>query len=621
MSSTAPSPRQTRKAPTVLGLILALAMAALEATVVSTAMPTVIGDLGGLQYYAWVANVYLLASSVSVPLYGKLADTYGRRPILLLGIALFLTGSIASGAAVSMPMLIVARIVQGLGAGSMQPVAITVVGDIFDLEQRSRIQGIFGAAWGFFGLVGPLLGGFIVDHTSWRWVFFMNIPFGIAAALLLVFNLHERIEKRAHAVDWAGAALLTAGVGAVLLAIDRPLLRDKLIAGAVGLLALVFFVRVERRAREPVLPFELFTRPVMAVSSPVGAIIGGSMMGILTYAPLYVQAVLHGTPTEAGSAIAPMVIGWPLASAIGGRLIPRLGFRPLIRAGLFITACSGIVLAVFGSHDSLNALRLTTLAFGLGMGFANTALVIAVQTSVPWKERGVATASTMFFRTIGGALAVGVMGGVLNSSLAGTNVPPEATRQILTREGLRQIDPAVLQKLGEVLSGALSTVFWIVGAMSVTAFLVSLRFPSPSPPLPPNLRSRSPTPCEHPHSRTSTDPLQTPLFVKSIFDKKQLPLSSRKPAMPPTSVARFAPAASPPKPRARRSAPPRASGGVTAMPPSASTAHRQDPPNRPARAHRPTLRIQAGSPPSCGDPYFVAPDSSDPSLNPKVIRK
>ena len=476
-------PKQTRRAPTVLGLILALAMAALEATVVATAMPRVIGDLGGIEYYAWVANAYLVASSVSVPLYGKLADMYGRKPVLLLGIALFLVGSIAcgavpSGSAASMPMLIAFRALQGLGAGSMQPIAMTVVGDIFDLEQRSRVQGLFGAAWGFFGLVGPLLGGFMVDHLSWRWVFLMNIPFGIAAVFLIVTYLHEHVDRRERAVDWAGAALLTLGVGALLVATDRPRLVEKAVAAAIAIVLLGLFVVVERRAKEPVLPFELFSRPVLAVSSPVGAMIGGSMMGILTYVPLYVQAVLRGSPTDAGSAITPMVIGWPIASTIGGRLLPRVGFRPLIWTGLFITAVSGVVLALFGTHDSLWAMRWTTLAFGLGMGFANTALVISVQTSVPWHERGVATASTMFFRTIGGALAVGVMGGVLNGALAkDPSIPEKATSQILTREGIKSMDPVVLAKLGDVLGGALGTVFWIVGGMGVVAFLVSLGFP------------------------------------------------------------------------------------------------------------------------------------------------
>ena len=482
-SESAPASRTgekvTRKIPTVAGLILAFAMAALEATVVSTAMPTVIGDLGGIEYYAWVTNAYLVASSVSVPLYGKLADIYGRKPVLLAGIALFLLGSGLSGAATTMPALIAFRALQGLGAGSMQPIAMTVVGDIFDLQQRAKVQGLFGASWGFFGLVGPLLGGFIVSHVSWRWVFYINLPFGVASAALLITSLHEKIEKRKRSLDWTGAFLLSAGVGALLVATSRPstpILAGALIAAVVLLAA---FAVVERRVKEPILSFELFSRPVLAVSSPAGAIIGGSMLGILTYVPLYAQAVLQVSPMEAGSAIGMMMIGWPVASTISGRLIPKLGFRRLIHAGLFITACAGLALGLFGTHDSLWALRWTTLAFGIGMGLANTALVIAVQTSVPWHERGVATASTMFFRTIGGALTVGVMGGVLNAALAtDPSIPPGATSQILTREGMKSIDPALLTRLGGLLGGALGTVFWIVAGMGIVAFLVSLRFPS-----------------------------------------------------------------------------------------------------------------------------------------------
>ncbi|MFO0593572.1 MAG: MFS transporter, partial [Polyangiaceae bacterium] len=427
---------------------------------------------------AWVTNAYLVASSVSVPLYGKLADIYGRKPVLLLGIALFLLGSGLSGAATTMPALIAFRLLQGLGAGSMQPIAMTVVGDIFDLQTRSKIQGLFGAAWGFFGLLGPLLGGFIVAHVSWRWVFYMNLPFGVASAALIMTSLHERIEKRERSIDWTGASLLAGGFGALLVAANRPGPTVLVPALATSIALLIAFVIVERRAKEPVLSFELFTRPVLAVSSPVGAIIGGSMLGILTYVPLYAQAMLRSTPTEAGSAIGTMMIGWPIASAVGGRLLPKLGFRPLIRVGLGMTALTGLALGVFGTHESLWALRLTTLGFGAGMGFANTALVIAVQTSVPWHERGVATASTMFFRTIGGALAVGVMGGVINAALAADpSIPDAAKSQILTREGMKQIDPAVLSRLGGALGGALTTCFWIIAGMSVTAFLVSLFFP------------------------------------------------------------------------------------------------------------------------------------------------
>ncbi len=472
-----PPQRQTRRGLTVFALILALAMGALEATVVATAMPTVIGDLGGIHQYAWVANAYLLASSVTVPIYGKLADIYGRKPILLFGIVVFLLGSAASGAATSMTQLIVFRAIQGLGAGSMQPMALTVVGDIFNLEERARMQGIFGAAWGLFGLVGPMLGGVIVHYLSWRWVFYVNIPFGVAAAAIVTGSLHERVELRSRSLDFLGAALLSGGVIALLLAAGRA-------GGAAGAAApaaailLAAFLLVERRAAEPVLPLLLFTRPVILVSNLAGAIIGGAMIATLTYVPLFVQGVLRGSPTDAGSAITPMVIGWPIASAVSGRLIPRVGFRPLIRLGLAVTAASAVALALFGTGDTLNQIRLTALAFGVGMGLSNTALLIAVQTSVDWRERGIATASTMFFRTIGGALAVGVMGGVLNASLArDPSIPAEAASRLLSPEGIRGMDPALAERLGHALTIGLDKVFWIIAGLGIAGFLVTLWFP------------------------------------------------------------------------------------------------------------------------------------------------
>lgn len=478
VQTSPPDPPRTRRSATVAGLILALAMAALEATVVATAMPTVIGDLGGINHYAWVANAYLLTSSVTVPIYGKLADMVGRKPIFLFGIAMFLLGSAASGAARSMEMLIAARALQGLGAGSMQPMALTIVGDIFDLEERAKIQGAFGAAWGFFGLVGPLLGGLIVNHLSWRWVFYINIPFGIAAAALVISALHERVERKRHRLDVLGAALLTLGVAVLLLAAGRAGEAGALPAAGVAAALLVAFVLVERVAAEPVLPLRLFARPVLLNASVAGAIIGGAMIATLTYVPLFVQGVLRGSPTDAGTAIAPMLVGWPLSSALSGRLIPRIGFRPLIRVGLLVTAAAAVALAALGEGGTLNGLRAATLMFGVGMGLANTALVIAVQTSVEWQERGIATASTMFFRTIGGAIAVGVMGGVINAALArDPSIPAGAASRLLQREGHGALDPELVGRLGHALAGGLGTVFWIIAGMAVAGFLVALWFP------------------------------------------------------------------------------------------------------------------------------------------------
>ncbi|APR81263.1 drug resistance transporter, EmrB/QacA family protein [Minicystis rosea] len=470
--------RRTNRAITVIGLVLALAMGALEATVVSTAMPSVIGDLGGIELYAWVTTAYLLTSSITVPIYGKLADIYGRKPVLLFGIAVFLFGSAASGAASTMTQLIVFRALQGVGAGSMQPVAMTVVGDIFDVSERARIQGVFGAFWGLFGMIGPAIGGFCVEHLSWRWVFYLNLPFGVAAAAIIIFALHERIERRPHVLDVSGALLLTSGLTLLLLATSGAVPRLGAWPALAAAVLLAAFIAVERRAAEPVLPLPLFTRPIMLTASISGAIVGGAMLAVTTFIPLFVQGVLRRDPTAAGTAFTPMLVGWPIASTLAGRYIPKVGFRPLIRGGLAITAVAGVALALFGERHGLAGLRVITGIFGVGMGMSSTALVIAVQTSVGWDQRGIATASTMFFRTIGGALAVSGMGGVLNAVLArDPAISHDIASRVLSPTGVRDLDPSLLERVGRALEHGIGWIFWLTAASTIAAFIVSLWFP------------------------------------------------------------------------------------------------------------------------------------------------
>lgn len=448
-------------------------------TVVSTAMPTVVAELGGALHYAWVFTAYMLASTVTVPIYGKLSDVYGRKPVMLFSMALFLAGSMASGQARTMGQLVAFRAIQGVGAGGMQPIALTIVGDIFKIEERARMQGLFGAVWAIAGLVGPLLGGLIVATLSWRWVFYVNVPFGLLSALLLTFALTESIEKQRPSLDIAGALTLSASVIALLLGTDGVVPVAMLPGSFV--LAVVFLV-IERRAKEPILPLSLFATRVMATASAAFATAGGAMIGLVTFVPLYAQGVLGATPTQAGAAIAPMAIGWPLASAVGGRLIPRLGFRGLVRAGMVTVAVSSILLALaFGRGASENELRLLAACFGIGMGLSNTALVIAVQTSVSFSRRGVATASTMFFRNIGGTVAVGVMGVVLARALLASDAARAAGGATLVARILgpdrKNVDVGVLQAIAGDLASALTSVMWIVAGLAVLAAISAALFP------------------------------------------------------------------------------------------------------------------------------------------------
>jgi len=468
--------RQTHRPLTVVALLLGLFLAAMEMTVVSTAMPTAVGDLGGLHLYAWAFSAYMLTATVSVPIYGKLADLRGRKPVMLVGIALFLIGSMACGRAGSMAALVAFRAIQGLGAGAIQPMALTIVGDLFgDVRERGRMQGVFGAVWGVAGLVGPLLGGAIVQWLSWRWVFYVNVPLGLGCAAVLQAAYHEKVEHQEHRLDLAGAFLLAGTVLAVLVA-TRSRATGAWALPAALLLGLLFVV-VERRAAEPLLPLDLFAHRVIGVASATGALVGAAMISTVTFVPLYVQSVLGGSPTTAGGAIAPMVVGWPIASAVSGRILHRVGYRPLIRGGLAVSFLSAVGLALLlrpGTSPWLP--RALTALYGMGLGMANTPTVIAVQTSVPWNRRGVATASTMFFRTIGGTLAVGVLGGLLAASLARSPATPEQVEQLLGPERAL-LDPAVLASVAGALQVGMVRLFWAAAGIAGAALAVGLAFP------------------------------------------------------------------------------------------------------------------------------------------------
>lgn len=470
--------RKTHRPLTTLALALSLFTAALEVTVVSTAMPTVVGELGGIHSYAWVFTAYLLASTITVPIYGKLSDLYGRKPVLLFGIGLFCVGSIASGLAMSMNALIAFRILQGVGAGAIQPVALTIVGDLYTMEERGRVQGAFSAVWGVAGLVGPVTGGLIVKYLSWHWIFFINVPVAVLTFGLLVAFFHEEVQHKPQQLDYAGAALLCAGVVALLVGVQG--IGMNLWALPVAGVLLAAFVAVERRAPEPVIPMTIFKYPAIAISSIAGALFSAAMFGATTYVPLYVQAVLGSSPTVAGGMITPMIVAWPLAALLAGKVMLRTGFRPLIVGGLGLTVLGATAMAVLLKQGaSLLALQVALGVFGVGLGFASTSLLIAVQTSVGWELRGVATASNMFFRTIGGVLGVGLMGGVMVSQLMkDPSIPESATNALLSPErGHAAIPAEVLETLSGALTTGLTINFWLICAFTMAAFVSGLFFP------------------------------------------------------------------------------------------------------------------------------------------------
>ncbi len=469
--------------------MLALSLAALDSTVVGTAMPTVVGTLGGLSLFSWVFSVYLLTSTVTVPLYGKLADLYGRKPVLMFGAAMFLLGSALCGTSRSMEELIAFRALQGLGAGAVQPITMTIIGDIFPIEQRARIQGLFSSVWGVASVTGPALGGFITDNASWRWVFYVNLPLGIAAIALLYGGYREETTKQSHVLDYWGTSLLTGSIVALLVALlegaDRFgwLGSETLGLFAISALLMAAFLWQEGRAREPTVPLWLFRNRVIAISSLAGFVGGGLMFGVSSYVPLFAQGVFGGTAIDAGLVLAPMSIGWPLGSVFAGRMILRTGYYPTAFAGSVFLVGGSAGLVTVGHDTSQVLLMAAVLVVGLGMGFTSTAFIIAVQNAVDWGQRGVATASTQFFRTIGGSISVAVMGAMLNNAmsvrLAKVAGAPAGSRAdtLLNPQAHSALSADVLDGMQRALALSLHEIYFIVLACAAVSFVIVLFFP------------------------------------------------------------------------------------------------------------------------------------------------
>ncbi len=412
-----------------IALMLGISLASLDTTIVGTAMPTIVGKLGGITLYSWVFSAYLLASTTTVPIYGKLADLFGRKPIFLFGTTVFLIGSAASGASQSMEQLILFRAIQGLGAGAVLPIVLTIIGDIFVLEERAKVQGLFSGVWALSSIVGPALGGLIVDHFSWRWVFYINIPFGLLSAFLLIIYFREKVERKKVVLDYIGTLTLSGGVVALLFALLQGGTNwawnslPSIALFALSALLLVLFIYQENRTSEPILPLTLFKNRIIAISSIGGIILGVIMFGITSYVPLFVQGVKGGTATSAGVTLGPLLIAWPISSTLSGKVIIRFGYRfTAVMGALFAAVGMGMV-TLFRVDTGLPFIVAAMFIVGAGLGFMSTSFVIAVQNAVPWNLRGVATASTQFVRTMGGTVGVAVMGTILNAQMALHFVP------------------------------------------------------------------------------------------------------------------------------------------------------------------------------------------------------
>ncbi len=411
---------RSERGPILLAVMLSVGLVAIDATILATAVPSVVTDLGGFSQFPWLFSIYLLAQAVSVPIYGKFSDMVGRKPIMMLGIALFILGSVLCGFAWSMGSLIAFRAIQGLGAGAVQPMAMTIIGDIYTVAERARVQGYVASVWGISSVIGPTLGGVFSDYLSWRWIFFVNIPVGAAAAFMLMRRFNEDITHKKHSIDFTGAVLLTTGCSLLILGLLEGGVEwgwgsaTSIVILTAGVLLLIAFGFVERRAAEPILPPWVFRHRILNGTAAAALVVGVLLIGLTSYVPLYAQSILGRGALVAGLAVAALTMGWPIAAAIAGRFYLRIGFRDTALMGsVFVLAGLALLLTV-DSGSTVYHLAAACFVIGIGLGFIASPTLVAAQSAVDWQHRGVVTGTNLFARSVGSALGIAAFGAIAN---------------------------------------------------------------------------------------------------------------------------------------------------------------------------------------------------------------
>jgi EmrB/QacA subfamily drug resistance transporter len=455
------------------GLMVTLLLAALDQTIVATALPRIVSDLGGITQYSWVFTAYMLTSTVAVPVYGRLGDVHGRRPLMLIAVTIFLAGSALCGAAQNMTELVVFRAVQGLGAGGLFPLSLAVIGGIVPPRDRGRWQGLIGAVFASASIIGPAVGGFIVDNTTWRWIFLVNLPVGVVALVVIALTMPKRKVRAEHEIDWLGAGLLAAGTASLLLGLvwagreyawTSGQVIGALVAAAV---VLAVFGLVERRSREPILPFEVLRNPIVAGSVACMALVGMAMFGTISYVPLFVQGVIGTSATSSGVVLTPLMLGAVTTSFLAGQLVSRTGrYRWNVVVGPPVLAVGMALLWRMNVHTTNGEAARNMVVAGIGIGSMMQVFVISVQNAVQRARIGSATALTQFSRQMGSTIGVSVMGVIVNAGL-----PPQAAKG----EGIaiHRLPPALRSSLASALRPAflaatcIALLVWAVAALWV----------------------------------------------------------------------------------------------------------------------------------------------------------
>jgi EmrB/QacA subfamily drug resistance transporter len=416
---------RSERGPVLIALMLSTSLVAIDSTILATAVPSVVADLGGLSQFPWLFSLYLLAQAVSVPIYGKLADQMGRKPMMLFGVGLFVIGSLLCGAAWSLPVLIVFRAVQGFGAGAIIPMSQTILGDIYSVAERARVTGYLASVWGISSVVGPTLGGVFSDYLTWRWIFFINLPLGALATWLLLRGFKENVTRSKHTIDYAGATALAVGFSLLILGLLEGgqawgwTSSTSVLVFAAGVGVLVAFALVERRAAEPILPGWVLSRRILSAGNLVSFAVGAVLFGLTTYVPTFVQTVLGTGALVAGFALAALTVGWPIAAALSGRIYLRIGFRNTALIGAGIVVVGSGLLAWMTIDVQVWQVAAICFLIGVGMGLVNAPVLVAVQSVVGWDRRGVVTSTNLFNRSIGSAVGVAVFGAIANATLNG----------------------------------------------------------------------------------------------------------------------------------------------------------------------------------------------------------
>ena len=447
-------------------------VAALDQSIVATVMPTVIGELGGIDRYALVFSAYLLVSTVATPLVGRLADLVGRRPVFVGGMLIFIAGSLGAGLSTSMTQLVVARAVQGLGAGALLPVGMTIAGDLFDVRGRARVQPLFSSVWITAALVGPAIGGILTQTFSWRWAFLVNVPIGVAAIVVLLFVFHERVERGDDRVDWVGAAALTLASGGLLLALNgiAPIV-------TVGM-ALVFtplFLRVERSRASPLIDLGLVRDPAVGPGIALNAVVGGMTFAVSTYLPPFLQGVQGRSPIEAGAVVSATSLGWSAGALAMGLILIRLGPRRSALVGTLCWAIGTALLTTLGPASPLQIAAIAAAIIGLGMGLTIFPVLVSAQSAVGWSQRGVVTGLVQFSRSLGAAVGVAALGALLFAAMGADATTVAA---LLDPAGRRALGAAEASALSATLSAGLHTVYLVMVFASILGALLARRLPA-----------------------------------------------------------------------------------------------------------------------------------------------